>query len=109
MSQGCQSREIVQTRYCYNRNIWKAYWSPFGMANCKPVSTPLEVGKTFHKRTDVEEPCDVQVYQHAIGFLTCVSTATRPDTSAAVGTLSQYMSNPSKDHWMGVKRLLIDT
>ena len=39
--------------------------SRFGMADCKPISTPLEIGKTFHKRIDVEEPCDVQVYQQA--------------------------------------------
>jgi len=35
-----------------------------------------------------------------------MSTATRPDIAAAVGVLSQYMSKPSKDHWMGVKRVL---
>ena len=35
-----------------------------------------------------------------------MSTATRPDIAAAVGVFSQYMSKPSKDHWMGVKRVL---
>ena len=35
-----------------------------------------------------------------------MSTATRPDITAAVGVLSQYMSKLSKDHWMGVKRVL---
>ena len=35
-----------------------------------------------------------------------MSTATRPDIAAAVGVLSQYMSKPSKDHRMGVKRVL---
>ena len=35
-----------------------------------------------------------------------MSTATRPDIAAAVGVLSQYMSRPSKDHWIGVKRVL---
>lgn len=34
------------------------------------------------------------------------STATRPDIAVAVGILSQFMSDPSKDHCMGVKRLL---
>jgi len=37
--------------------------------------------------------------------LTYGSTATRPDIAAAVGSLSQYMPQPSKDHWIGVKRL----
>ena len=78
----------------------------FGMEGCKPVSTPLESGEKFHKRTDHEERCDQSIYQQAIGCLTYVSTATRPDITAAIGTLPQFMSDPSKDHWMGVKRVL---
>ena len=46
------------------------------------------------------------MYQQAIGCLTYITTATRPDIAAAVGALSQYMSKPSKDHWKGVKRIL---
>ena len=76
----------------------------FGMENCKPVSTPLEPGRKFQKLSPSDEPFDVQTYQQAIGCLTYVSTATRPDISAAV--LSRYMSRPSKDHWIGVKRVL---
>ena len=50
-----------------------------------------------------------------MGCLTYASIATRPHIAAAVGTLSRYMSNSSKDHWMlseldvdviGVKRIL---
>ena len=77
------------------------------MENCKPVSTPLEPGRRFQKLSPSDEPFDVQTYQQAIGCLTYVSTATRPDISAAVGvSVSQYMSRPSKDHWIGVKRVL---
>ncbi len=46
------------------------------------------------------------LYQQIIGCLTYLMTATRPDLSAAVGVLSQYMSNPSKEHWSGVKHVL---
>ena len=70
------------------------------------MSTPLELGKKFYKRTDEEERCDKSIYQQAIGFPTYVSTATRPDIAVAVVTLSQFMSDPSKEHWMGVKRML---
>ena len=41
-----------------------------------------------------------------LGYLAYVSTATRPDIAAAVVTLTQFMSDPSKEHWMGVKRML---
>ena len=78
----------------------------FGMENYKPVSTPLEKGRKFQNLSPSNEPFDVQTYQQAIGCLTYVSTATRPDISAAVGVLSQYMSRPSNDHWIGVKRVL---
>ena len=75
--------------------------------NCKPVSTPLEPGRKFQQLVPSDEPFDVQTYQQAIGYLTYISTATRPDIiAAAVGALSQYMSKPSKDHWVGVKRVL---
>ena len=70
------------------------------------MSTPLDPGKKFHKRIDEEEQCDQSIYQQAKGCLTYVSTATRPDITAAVGILSQFMSSPNKDHWMGVKRVL---
>ena len=78
----------------------------FGMQDSKPVSTPLENGKIFHKRTNDEKPFDKETYQQAIGCLTYVSIATRPDIAAAVGILSQYMADPSYDHWLGIKRLL---
>ena len=78
----------------------------FGMENCKPVSTPLEPGSKFQKLSPSDEPFDVQTYQQAIGCPTYMSTATRPDIAAAVGVLSQYMSIPSKDHWIGVKRVV---
>ncbi|XP_046844921.1 secreted RxLR effector protein 161-like [Xenia sp. Carnegie-2017] len=41
-----------------------------------------------------------------IGCLTYVSTATRPDIAASIGVLSQFMSDPSKTHFQGVKRVL---
>ena len=75
------------------------------MENCKPISTLLEVGKKFQKMSD-DEPFNVQVYQQAVGCLTYLSTATRPDIAVAVNSLSKYMSSPSKDHWVGVKRVL---
>ena len=44
----------------------------FGMKDSKPVATPLEFGKKFHKRSVDEEQCDVQTYQQAIGCLTYI-------------------------------------
>ena len=48
---------------------------------------------------------DARQYEAAIGSLRYASIATRPDLSAAVGVLSQFMANPGPEHWSGVKRV----
>ena len=78
----------------------------FRMENCNPVSTPLEAGKQFYKFSEGDELFDKQIYQQAIGCLTYASISTRPDISAAVGALSQYMTCPTEEHWKGIKRIL---
>ena len=40
----------------------------FGMEGCKPMSTPLDPRKKFHKRSDKEEQYDQSIYQQAIGY-----------------------------------------
>ena len=49
---------------------------------------------------------DERMYQAAIGSLNYAAIATRPDISAAVGKLSQFMKGPTNEHWVGVKRIL---
>ena len=44
-------------------------------------------------------------YQSAVGGLLFIMLATRPDIAAAVGIVSQYMSNPTEQHWSAVKRI----
>ena len=53
-----------------------------------------------------EEVFDTTMYQAAIGSLNYAAIATRPDLSTAVGKLSQFMQNPSNEHWAGIKRVL---
>ena len=96
----CRTLTISKTNYV------EKVLRKFGMKNCKPISTPLELGRKFQQLSQGDEPFNVQTYQQAIGCLTYMSTATRPDIAAAVGVLFQYMSRPSKDHWIGVKRVL---
>ena len=97
-----ESRTLIISQPNYVEKILRK----FGMENCKPVSTLLEPGRKFQQLPPSNEPFNVQTYQQAIGCLTYVSTATRPDIAAAVGVLSQYMASPSKDHRIGVKRVL---
>ena len=78
----------------------------FGMDKCRPVGTPLEPNVKYYKTTENDELFDVKTYQMAIGSLSYASLCTRPDISAAVGVLSQFMSNPNHTHWTGIKRIL---
>ena len=78
----------------------------FGMAECNPVSTPMEPGKHYEKTPDNEDGLDTREFQALIGSLVYASIATRPDISEAVGKLSQHMARPSKEHWTAAKRVL---
>ena len=77
----------------------------FGMTECNPVSTPLENGKKFEPNKD-DEPFELAEYQSAVGSLIYAAVSTRPDLSIAVAILSQFMANPNKEHWSGIKRVL---
>jgi hypothetical protein len=44
-------------------------------------------------------------YREAIGSLMYASVATRPDITAAVSTLSQFLENPGEAHWQAAKRV----
>ncbi len=86
----------------YLENVLKR----FDMFNCKPVSTPMEVGKKYERLKDGEKSANLKEYQAAVGSLMYAAIATRPDISVAVGTLSQFMSNPGQEHFQGIKRIL---
>ena len=82
--------------YISQQNYVEGILKRFGMEDCKPISTPMENCAKFHKLSDEDDPFDTQIYQQAIGCLTYLSTATRPDISVAVSALLRYMSCPSE-------------
>ena len=76
------------------------------MSECNPVATPMETNKKFVKLAENEDVIDIPGYQAAIGSIIYASIASRPDLSASVGVLSQFMVKPGREHWAGVKRVL---
>ena len=76
------------------------------LVDCKPVSTLLEAGRKFQKLSEEETHVEVKKYQQMIGSLTYVTTATRPDLTAAANTLSKFMAKPGKEHMEEIKRIL---
>ncbi|GJR42035.1 zinc finger, CCHC-type containing protein [Tanacetum coccineum] len=51
------------------------------------------------------KPVDQLEYSRAIGCLMYAMTSTRPDIAYAVGRLSRFTSNPSRQHWQAIKRV----
>ena len=74
------------------------------MQNCRAVTTPKVPGSTLS--ANKSDPIHKQKYQALIGSLTYAVTATRPDLAEALGTVNQFSSNPSGEHWQSVKRIL---
>jgi hypothetical protein len=95
-----KSVEMSQTHYI------KEVLQRFGMEDCKPVGTPLDV-KTrlgpFDGEATAQERRD---YQRVVGSLMYIMVGTRPDIAYAVGALSRYLSNPGPEHWTAAKRVL---
>ena len=77
----------------------------YGMSECKTVNTPF-VDNTILKPNELEVDMELQKkYRSAVGSLLYLRH-TRPDISFSVGQLSMFVSNPSNDHWIALKRVL---
>ncbi|MCO5587900.1 hypothetical protein L7F22_041852 [Adiantum nelumboides] len=76
----------------------------YGMANCKPISTPLD--QNLKLRIDEgEELDDATMYCKIVGSFIYM-TISRPDLSYAVGLVSQFMQLPRKQHLDSVRCIL---
>jgi len=45
-------------------------------------------------------------YREVVGKLQYASQGTRPDITFTVSTISRYLANPNKEHWLATKRIL---
>ena len=78
----------------------------FGMVDCKPVSTPLELNfKKFCGNAAGPMLANPTEYRQLVGALMFLVNS-RPDVCFAVNTLSQHMVDPHHIHWIGAKNLL---
>ena len=93
-------KRMLLLQNTYLSNLLQKY----GMQNCRAVTTPQVPGSTLS--ANKSDPIHKQKYQALIGSLTYAVTATRPDLAQALGTVNQFSSNPSGEHWQSVKRIL---
>lgn len=83
----------------------------FDMHDCNAVSTPMDhnqkLSAEMSPKNDFEREEMVDVpYQEAIGSIMFAAQVTRPDVCFAVNTVSRFIQNPGKAHWIAVKRIL---
>ena len=76
----------------------------YGISDCRSVSTPQEQNNVM--MSNESEPVEKVRYQAVIGNITYAVTATRPDLAQALRSINHFTSNPSKEHWTAVKRIL---
>ncbi|XP_019085320.1 PREDICTED: uncharacterized protein LOC109126311 [Camelina sativa] len=74
------------------------------MFGVKPVATPMAQSPklTLHSGTPL---VDATHYRKVVGSLQYLSF-TRPDIAFAINRLSQYMHQPTTDHWQAIKRVI---
>ena len=81
------------------------------MKNTKPISTSLANHFKLNKRSchaiDEEKKETAAIpYFFAVGSLMYAMVCTRPNIAHAVGVVSRFLSNSSKDHSEAVKWIL---
>ena len=81
------------------------------MQNEKTVSAPLAIHFKLSKEMclEIEEEIDYMSripYSSVVGSLMYAMVCTRPYIAHAMGVVSRYMNNPSKEHWKVVQWIL---
>ncbi|XP_076620058.1 uncharacterized protein LOC143341211 [Colletes latitarsis] len=91
----------------HQRGYIKDLLERFGMSNCKPVSTPLDLNRKLRKETENSGEYHKDLpFRELLGSLMYLAVATRPDIAHAVGALSQFNNCFNKTHWVEAKRVL---
>ncbi|GJW11034.1 zinc finger, CCHC-type containing protein [Tanacetum coccineum] len=94
-----ENKGIVITQSHYIEKILKK----FNHKDCSPVSSPIDPVEKLKPNTG--KPVDQLEYSRAIGCLMYAMTSTRLDIAYAVGKLSRFTSNPSRQHWQAITRV----
>nr|GEV72613.1 hypothetical protein [Tanacetum cinerariifolium] len=94
-----ENKGIVITQSHYIAKILKK----FNREDCSPVSIHMDPVEKL--KINTSKHVDQLEYSRAIGCLMYAMTSTRPDIAYAVGRLSRFTSNPSRQHWKAITRV----
>lgn len=99
------SRDRI-TKSLYQKGYVTEILERFGMTDCKPVNSPMDVNAKLS--TPADNPSDEKKlpYRELVGALMYLAIATRPDIAHAVSVLSQFNNCYEQRHWIAAKRVL---
>jgi hypothetical protein len=79
----------------------------YQMESCKPVATPMDKNTILKPREGPKAADqDIRRFARLVGSLLYLANTMRPDIAYATSILSQYLMDPSDDHWIAAKRVL---
>jgi hypothetical protein len=95
-----------------NRKLWLCQDSyidkishRFNLQPIKPPKTPMTTDQ-LAKNPGTALPQEIHLYQQKVGSLLYATTITRPDTARTANKLSEFLTNPSKEHLDAVDRAI---
>nr|GEV17244.1 zinc finger, CCHC-type [Tanacetum cinerariifolium] len=94
-----KNKGIVITQSHYIEKVLKK----FNHEDCSSVSTLMDPVEKLKPNTG--KPVDQLEYSRATSFLMYAMTSTRPDIAYAVGRLSRFNSNPSRQHQKAITKI----
>jgi len=101
---GLEVHQAEDGIFLSQRKYAKDLLTKFGLLNCKPAATPMNVGEKLQLK-DGAEMDDARSFRSMVGGLIYL-THTRPDIAFSVGVISRFMQQPSKVHFGAAKRVL---
>ena len=102
---GMEVKQMKDGIFISQEGYAKTILKKFNMSDCKPVSTPMEVGIKLSKVEEDSENVDPTMFKSLVGSLRYL-TCTRPDILFAVGLVSRFMEKPTMSHMKAAKRIL---
>src|SRR3954469_16406153 len=92
--------------YLHQKRYIETILERFNMSKANTANTPSDTSNPLQKASDTNVSDPNVPYRQAIGALTYLMLATRPDIAMALNKAAQYSSNHNETHWTAVKRIL---
>nr|GEW73332.1 hypothetical protein [Tanacetum cinerariifolium] len=107
-NEAMQSRDIAFWKEAIHDEICSTMGNDmWALFNLPPCCKPLGIDKFKDRLQSLNtgKLVDHLEYSRAIGCLMYAITSTRPDIAYAVGRMSRFTSNPSRQHWKAITRV----